>query len=187
METIKHVNILLIFLLLISCSSQQREPFPDGQWVDLSHAYDQNTPYWPTAEGFRFDTVFAGVTEGGYYYSAYQFTSAEHGGTHIDAPVHFAEGKQTVDEIPLDRLIGSAIVIDVRDSVANYIDYQINQADFVRWEEEHGKIPEQSIILLKTGFSKYWPDKNKYMGTSERGPAGVALLHFPGLHPDAAR
>lgn len=180
-------NIYLIFLLVISCTRLPREPFSGGQWIDLSHAYDQNTPYWPTAEGFRFDTVFAGITEGGYYYSAFQFSSAEHGGTHIDAPVHFAEGMQTVDEIPLDRLTGSAIMIDVSDSVSNYIDYQIKQSDFINWEKENGKIPDQSIILLNTGFSQFWPDKNKYLGTSERGQSAVALLHFPGLQPDAAK
>jgi kynurenine formamidase len=159
----------------------------DGKWIDLSHSYDQNTPYWPTAEGFELDTVFAGITEGGYYYSAYQFSSAEHGGTHIDAPVHFAEGKQSVDEIPLENLTGQAIVIDVRDSVADYIDYQISVVDFQAWEADNGKIPDGSIVLINTGFSRFWPDKLKYLGTNQRGAEAVALLHFPGLHPDAAQ
>lgn len=180
-------SLFVITFMIISCQEKPGPLFLNGQWIDLSHAYDDHTPYWPTAEGFDFDTVFAGITEGGYYYSAYQFSSAEHGGTHIDAPIHFAEGKQTVDEIPLDRLTGSAIVIDVRDSVAEYIDYQINTVDFQNWEAKNGRIPDGSIVLLNTGFSKYWPDKNKYLGTEARGPAAVALLHFPGLHPDAAK
>lgn len=180
-------SLFVITFMMISCQEKTGPLFLDGQWIDLSHAYDDHTPYWPTAEGFDFDTVFAGITEGGYYYSAYQFSSAEHGGTHIDAPVHFAEGKQTVDEIPLDRLTGSAIVIDVRDSVTEYIDYQINTVDFKNWEIENGRIPDGSIVLVNTGFSQYWPDKKKYLGTEARGPAAVALLHFPGLHPDAAK
>ena len=175
------------FFIAVSCKEQDPGPFMQGKWIDLSHAYDSSTPYWPTAEGFQLDTVFAGMTELGYYYSAYQFSSAEHGGTHIDAPVHFAEGKKTVDEIPLDQLTGNAIVVDVRDSVSDYIDYQVSVSDFENWEETHGAIPEESIILLHTGFGKFWPDKMKYMGTNQRGPAAVALLHFPGLHPDGAQ
>lgn len=178
---------LSLLPVLIGCAGKPSVSFPEGKWIDLSHAYDQNTPYWPTAEGFQFDTVFEGITEGGYYYSAYQFSSAEHGGTHIDAPIHFAAGKQTVDEIPLERLTGPAIVINVQDSVAGYIDYQISITDFQNWEKEYGPIPDGSIILLNTGFSRHWPDKNKYLGTAERGPSAVALLHFPGLHPEAAK
>ncbi len=181
--------ILGCFSLLIDCQQPNDAggDFTAGKWVDLSHAYASNTPYWPTADGFQLDTVFAGVSEGGYYYSAYKFSSAEHGGTHIDAPVHFAEGKQSVDEIPLERLTGEAIVIDVTDSVSGYIDYQISIEDFERWEADHGQIPEGAIVLLRTGIAKFWPDREKYMGTDARGASAVALLHFPGLHPDAAQ
>lgn len=177
----------LIIVLVSGCHSNSGHPFASGRWIDLSHSYDQNTPYWPTAEGFRLDTVFAGMTEGGYYYSAFQFSSAEHGGTHIDAPVHFSEGKKTVDEIPLENLTGFAVVIDVRDSVSQYIDYQVNQSDFERWESRHGAIPDGAIVLLRTGFEKFWPDRKQYLGTEQRGAAAVRLLHFPGLDPAAAR
>ena len=101
--------------------------------------------------------------------------------------MHFARGKQTVDEIPIENLTGEAILIDVTDSVADYIDYQVNVSDFETWEAKHGKIGVGAIVLLKTGFGKFWPDKLKYMGTDQKGPAAVALLHFPGLHPDAAQ
>jgi kynurenine formamidase len=59
--------------------------------------------------------------------------------------------------------------------------------DFENWEIENGKIPRNSIVILKTGFGEYWPDRKKYMGTDERGLEAVAKLHFPGLHPDAAK
>lgn len=186
MKTLYHF-IWIILPVAIGCSPPSNEPFSDGKWVDLTHAFDRQTPYWPTAEGFQLDTVFAGITEGGYYYSAYQFRGAEHGGTHIDAPIHFSEGKQTVDEIPLDKLTGLAIVIDVVDSVNQYIDYQVSQSDFERWESVHGRIPDGAIVLLRTGFEKFWPDKKKYLGTDQRGPSAVPLLHFPGLDPQAAK
>lgn len=82
------------FVAIIACSEKTVFDFPEnGQWIDLSYSFDAQTPYWPTSNGFQLDTVFEGTTAGGYYYSAYAFQSAEHGGTHIDAPVHFGQGK----------------------------------------------------------------------------------------------
>lgn len=161
-------------------------PFSAGRLVDLTHAFDEQTVYWPTAEGFRLTVDFAGQTPGGYHYEANSFCAAEHGGTHLDAPVHFAEGRQTSDAIPLEHLIGPAVVVDVAEQAADP-DYQVTQADFEAWEAEHGRLPDGSIVLLRTGFGRFWPDRTRYMGTDQRGQDAVALLHFPGLHPDAAR
>ena len=161
--------------------------FPTGTWVDLTYNFDEQTIYWPTADGFRHDTVFAGVTDSGFYYTAFNYCAAEHGGTHLDAPIHFAEGKQAMHEIPLDRLIGQAAVVDVSAKALLHPDYQVTIADFLAWEAQHGRLPDGVIVLLRTGFGQYWPDKLKYMGTDERGPGAVAKLHFPGLHPKAAR
>lgn len=158
-----------------------------GQWVDLSHDYSENTLYWPTADGFSKQTVFEGQTEGGWYYTAYNVCTAEHGGTHIDAPVHFAEGRQSVDQIPLYRLIAPAVVIDVRAAAAANPDYQASAADIRAWETVHGQIPQGAIVLFNSGFSARWPDAESYMGTADRGSQAVADLHFPGIHPEAAR
>ena len=185
--------ILLLFvgLLAIACS---KPPVPApaavlnfGAVVDLSHAYDEATVFWPTADRFRLEKVAEGMTEKGYYYAANNFFMSEHGGTHVDAPIHFAEGRQTVDRIPVDRLVGDAVVVDVEAKCAADADYQIAVADLVAWEDAHGQIPENAILLLRTGFSRRWPDAAGYLGTAERGDAGVAGLHFPGLHPEAAR
>jgi len=161
--------------------------FPSGQWIDLSYDYSSETIYWPTAEPFALETVSAGMTEKGYYYSAYKFCAAEHGGTHIDAPIHFADGRKTVDEIPVTQLIAPAIKVDVSQKAIANPDYQVSVEDFASWESQHGKIPDGSIVLLRTGYGQYWPDRVKYLGTDKRGPEGVAELHFPGLHPDAAK
>ncbi|NIQ56788.1 MAG: cyclase family protein, partial [Gammaproteobacteria bacterium] len=54
--------------------------------VDLTHPFDEQTVYWPTAPfHFELDTLSYGETEGGWFYSAYRFRSPEHGGTHLDA------------------------------------------------------------------------------------------------------
>ena len=183
--------LLLTVLLGAACATSPQDKSTvdpsKGEWVDLSHDLAADTIYWPTAEPFKLETVSAGITDKGYYYSAYQFCAAEHGGTHIDAPVHFAEGREPVDKIPLDRLIGPAIKIDVSSNAEANRDYLIGVADFEAWEKRHGRIPDDSIVLLQTGWSSYWPDPIKYLGTNKRGPEAVAELHFPGLDPAAAR
>ncbi len=155
--------------------------------VDLTHAYDEDTIYWPTAEGFRLQIDSRGMTPGGWHYEANSFCTAEHGGTHIDAPIHFAEGRQTLDEIPLENLVGPGVKVDITAACARDRDHQASVADLAAWEGEHGRIPDGAIVLLHTGFDRFWPDRVRYMGTDERGPDAVAKLHFPGLHPDAAR
>lgn len=161
--------------------------FAEGRWIDLTHTFSEHTIYWPTADEFERTTVFEGQTGKGFYYSAYNFAAAEHGGTHIDAPIHFVEGRKTVDQLEVDQLIGPAVVVDVSDEAEMNRDYQISVADFQEWEAQHGRLPDGCIVLINTGSSRYWPDKVKYMGTDQRGDSAVSALHFPGLHPDAAR
>lgn len=160
---------------------------PLGTVVDLSHAYGPDTVFWPTAEPFKLTVVNNGVTDAGYYYAANNFSMAEHGGTHLDAPVHFAAGKHAVDEIPLDSLIGPAVVVDVTDASALDADYLLKVSDIEAFESAHGRIPDNAILLVRTGFSKKWPDAAAYLGTAERGAQAVAKLHFPGIDPATAR
>ncbi len=182
---------LLVFglgLLITACTGASEPDTPTSYvWVDLTHDFSEEAVYWPTADGFRFETVSEGVTEGGWYYSAYNIATSEHGGTHLDAPIHFAIDRQTTDEIPLDSLIGPAIVIDVSEQVDGNRDYQIRIDDITRWEAAHGTITGKPIVLFNTGSSELWPDRQAYMGTAERGADAVAKLHFPGIHPETAR
>ncbi len=186
---------LFFFLTLISCTNKTEKEQPqtiptkisDKTIIDLSHSYSDKTVYWVTAKEFKLDTVFKGQTDKGYYYAANNFSTAEHGGTHIDAPIHFAKNAQTVDQIPLEKLVGNAIKIDVSSKSSDDPDYLVSIEDFKNWEKNHGyKIPDGSIVLIETGFSKYYPNKAKYLGTDERGDHAVKLLHFPGLSPEAA-
>jgi kynurenine formamidase len=179
-------TMVLGSMLTTACSAAAPPVFPPGELVDLSHTYDSQTIYWPTAEGFQLRRDADGVTPAGYYYAANSFFTSEHGGTHIDAPIHFAEGRQTVDAIPLERLIGPAVVVDVEAQSARDADYQVRTEDFERFEREHGAIPRDAIVLIRTGFATRWPGAERYLGTSRRGEEGARELHFPGLHPDAA-
>jgi kynurenine formamidase len=178
-------------LVAAACGSPSPSPesglLADRELVDLSHSYDDQTIYWPTSDRFRLEKVADGVTAGGYYYAANNVFTSEHGGTHMDAPVHFARGRQTADEVPLNRLVGAAVVIDLTQQSNGNADYQVTVEDLRGWEKQNGTIPSDAIVLLRTGFSQRWPDAAKYLGTAERGDAAVAKLHFPGLHPDAAK
>ena len=159
----------------------------DGAIVDLSYAYDDTTIFWPTEEGFKLEREHGEVTDKGYYYAANKFCTPEHGGTHIDAPLHFNATGKSVDALPLEQLIGEAVVVDVSAVVAEKPDYQVRVPDLRAWESAHSRIPRHAIVLLRTGWGKRWPDRATYLGTDERGTAAVAKLHFPGLHPEAAR
>jgi kynurenine formamidase len=159
---------------------------PKGGIVDLSHPYDAQTIYWPTESGFALEKEHDEKTSGGFYYRSNKFSSPEHGGTHIDAPAHFAEKGITVDEIPLDHLIGPAVVVDVTRKCQANRDYRVSVEDLADFEKHHGEIPKHAIVLLRTGFGKFWPDRKSYLGTDARGPEAVAKLHFPGLGADAA-
>lgn len=159
-----------------------------GRWVDLTHSFDKDTIYWPTVtEPFRLEVVSYGMTKKGYFYAAYKYSAPEHGGTHMDAPIHFAKGKRTTEAVPLLQLSGPAVVIDVSEKALKNRDYRVSVEDFKQWEKKHGKIIPGAMVLLRTGYGKFWPDRKKYMGTDKLGPDAVPLLHFPGLHPDAAQ
>jgi len=189
-------SCLVLALALAACAPPPPVPapapappavFPAGPIVDLSHAYEAGSIFWPTADPFRLDKVADGVTPAGFYYASNNFFTSEHGGTHMDAPVHFAQGSHTADQVPLDRLVGPALVIDVTEAARQNPDYQVTVADLQAWEQQHGQIEPTAILLIRTGFSQHWPDAGRYLGTTERGAGAVPKLHFPGLHPDAAR
>jgi kynurenine formamidase len=189
------VSTLVLAMAAAACSPRAGSPassasssrWPAATLVDLSHDYSDQTVFWPTAEPFKLEKVADGVTPQGYYYAANNFATSEHGGTHIDAPVHFAKGHWSVDQIPLEKLTGDAVVVDVTAKCASQPDYRVTTEDFTAWEQTNGEIPSDAIVLIRTGYSQYWPDAAKYLGTAERGEAAVAKLHFPGLHPDAAK
>jgi len=154
--------------------------------VDLSHPFDERTLYWPTApSGFRLERLHYGQTEGGFFYSAYAFCAPEHGGTHLDAPIHFGEGRWPVDQVPVDRLVRPAIVIDVAAAAAADADHRLSVDELRTWEARHGRIPEGAMVLLRTGWSARWPDKKRYLGDDTPGDA--SRLHFPSYGADAAR
>jgi kynurenine formamidase len=161
--------------------------FAAGTWLDLTHPFDAATIYWPTEQGFRFEQGNNGPTAKGYYYAANRFATAEHGGTHLDAPRHFAAGKHTADQIETERLVGEAAVIDVTAKCAANSIYEATVDDLMAWETQHGRQLVDVIVLVRTGWAARWADRERYLGTAAKGPEAVKALRFPGLAPEAAK
>ena len=179
----------LSFIVSAGCVGDRqvgRIAWEQSRIVDLTHSFGGDTIGWPTEQDFKLVVQHAEHTELGYYYSSNRIEMPEHGGTHIDAPIHFSEGKQTLDQIPIKHLIGAGVRIDVTESCAHDRDYRVGISDFERWEAQYGRIPTGSIVLLDTGYARFWPSRKDYLGTELRSLEGVRGLHFPGLHPETA-
>ncbi|MEO1305893.1 MAG: cyclase family protein [Pseudomonadota bacterium] len=184
--TLRFLSVVLASLFAVACDSTSPANFENGTWIDLTHDVDDRSLYWPTTSPFVLTTVAEGQTEGGYYYSAYAFTGSEHGGTHLDAPIHFQADGLTTEQVPLDSMIGPVIVIDVKTKTQTDRRYGIQVEDILAWEAVHGRINNRPIVLFDTGWAARWPDAEDYLGTARRGPGGVPELSFPGITPDAA-
>jgi kynurenine formamidase len=153
--------------------------------VDLSHPFDDRTLYWPTStSSFALERLAYGPTPLGFFYASNAFCAPEHGGTHLDAPVHFGEGRRTTDQIPVRQLVAAAVVIDVSTQAATDPDYRLTRADLLAWEARHGTVPEGAAVLLRTGWGGRWPDRKRYFGDDT--PGSAANLHFPSFGAEAA-
>ena len=176
----------LALLSAVSCQlpADKALDLATAELVDLTHAFNAQTIYWPTSTAtFRHDSLAWGMTPGGWFYSSFALSTPEHGGTHLDAPIHFAEGGQSAEAIPLNKLVAPAVVIDV--SAKATADYQLTVDDVTAFEREHGQIAAGTIVLLRTGWSRHWPDRKAYLGDDTPGDA--SKLRFPSFGADAAR
>jgi len=185
----KRSSLLPSFVLaLVAIAFAQTPPKPvtldKTKLVDLTHPFDADTIYWPNAEPFRWKKERWGKTEAGYWYAAARYAASEHGGTHMDSPIHFSEGKKTVDEIEVSKLVAPVVVVDVTKKCERNPDYQIAAADIQQFERAHGAVPPDSVVVFRTGWSRFWPDKKRYLGSDV--PRDTAHLHFPGLSREAA-
>jgi kynurenine formamidase len=178
---------LLVTLLaaVLPAQTPRRSAIDRAKLVDLSYAFDDKTIYWPTSPPFAWKKDAWGRSPDGQWYASATFTTSEHGGTHMDSPIHFAEGKWSTAEIPISQLAGPAVVIDITASCARDRNYLLTPADIAAWEKKHGPIREGEIVMIRSGWSRFWPDRKKYMGSDK--PGDVAGLSFPGIGVEAAK
>jgi kynurenine formamidase len=156
----------------------------EAKLVDLTYPFGNDTVYWPTEKPFHMEVISHGRTPGGYFYAANKFCAPEHGGTHMDAPLHFNEKGLAVDAVPLGAGIGPAVVVDVSDKAAADRDYRLTVDDLTAWETAHGRLPDGAIVLMRSGWGRFWADKARYLGTNV--PGDTEDLHFPGFSKEAA-
>lgn len=173
---------VLIFLLAVLPPLTGHATSPPHV-LDLTHAFDEQTVYWPNNKHFSRDDTAKGLTARGYWYASGTFSASEHGGTHLDAPNHFAASGRSIDEIPVEHLMGSAIVIDIQPACERNPDYTLTVTDIKQWEARHRSIEPQSWIFLRTGWGRKWPDKTEYLGSPT--PDDPLSLHFPGFSAEA--
>lgn len=187
------LSYLLVVFLFVSCVNNTKSDLDvasilqQKEWIDLTYSFDENSVYWPTNIPYTHDTVSFGINENGYFYSSFKFAAEEHGGTHFDAPIHFGENKSTIEKVPVSQLHGPGVVVNVSEKALKNRDYLISSEDFQAWEKQHGTMPDGAIILVYTGYGKFYTNREKYLGTALTGSGAVADLHFPGLSADAAK
>jgi kynurenine formamidase len=176
---------ILAFFLLFGCTTPPKDNFTklfSGQLkvIDLTHSLSSKSPYWPDAKGnpFKYDTIFAqpsGAPGMGI------FTSPEHFGTHLDAPIHSADHQPSVDQLNAKELFGPAVVINVETKCNLYADYLLSIEDILNWEKVYGHLPERAIVIMFTGWSRKWDDYRAFKNEDESGK-----MHFPGFSSEAA-
>ena len=187
--------VLPACVLLAGCAAAgvpAEEPLPPGvpdfpaalrTWeaVDLTHPIDGDVPYWPGSKYFPFEAWdLARWEEVRAFSRAYRVP--EHYGTHVDAPVHFAEGQATMEAVPVTAFFGPLVVLDIRGRAARDPDCVATAEDVADFERIHGRVPAGAIALLRTGWEARWGDMAAYRNFGEDG-----RLHFPSWGPEAAR
>jgi kynurenine formamidase len=181
------MGVLLAGMFPVFAQEQAVMPAP-GKILEMTYPYDENTIYWPTAQPFRIEKVEWRVLEGGWWYASNNYSASEHGGTHVDAPIHFAAHGRTIGQIPVQEWIGPAAKIDVAAKCAVNRDYMLTVQDVTDWEKEHGRIADGAWVLMYTGLdANYYPDRLKVLGTGKNGKEAVAELNFPGFSPEVTR
>jgi len=173
---------LALALLLFAQRHPSAAPSPTfGAVVDLTHSINSRVPTYELSEQSGFQAKTVATIEHDKYF-ARNISLPEHFGTHIDAPAHFARGTWTVDQIPPERLIAPLVVLDVAASVKDNPDYQISVEDIARWEQSHGEVPVNCVVIAYTGWESRWDSVKDYRNADAKGG-----MHFPGFSLDAAK
>ena len=149
--------------------------------VDLTYSLNAENAFWPgeNYQPFELKTIATLEKEG---VLSKAFCLPEHLGTHLDAPNHFENNQPSVEKLTAAELFGPGVVIDIAALAEQNADYTLTLQDVERWEKEHGRIPEGAIVLLDTGWGRFWNNIARFQNRDARGQ-----LHFPSYSADAAR
>jgi kynurenine formamidase len=168
--------VALILILLGVLIAKLVAQAPEARVVDLGHPITSSDPSWDGKPAFERSVVATFDKDG---YAGGKIVVEEHFGTHVDAPAHFSKSGWTVDQIPPDRLYRPGICINISAQAAKDPDYRLTRADILAFEARSGTVPAGSVVLIATGWDRFWPDRARYM--NERN----GVKHFPGLSVEA--
>jgi len=177
--------VAIVSLILLAAPTPSSAA-SEEKLVDMTFPFSEESIYWPTDKPFTPTVVFKGITDGGWWYASNQYAASEHGGTHVDAPIHFHEHGRTIGQVPLQEWIGPAVKIDVTGKSLANRDYQLSVEDILAWEKKHGPIPQGAWVIMHSGIDdRFYPNRKEVLGTDKTGMDAVAELHFPGFSPEA--
>ncbi len=174
---------LALALLLFAQQRRAETVLPGGfrAVVDLTHTINDKVPPFNLSQKADFKvTTQATIAKDKVFVR--NFSMPEHYGTHIDAPAHFAAGMWTVDQIPPERLIAPMVVLDISSKAKNNADYQLSVEDIADWEQVHGQIPGNAVVMLNTGWGSRWDSVKDFRNADAKG-----MMHFPGYSLDAVK
>ncbi len=146
--------------------------------VELSHTIHAGIPQWPDDPPVEFQEV-ARLDRDGYYVR--RFSMGEHSATHMNAPIAFHPSGLAIDAYPPESLIAPAVVIDVKERCDADADYELSAAEILAWEESNGRVPNDTVVLLYTGWQEMWQDPQAYLRADRNEEP-----HFPGFGIEAA-
>ena len=160
-----------------------------AKYIDLTHAITPKMPLWAGFGPLEFAPSQAGADVEGFATKGDVFTWEKSGfeatafvlstdqlGTQLDPPAHWAPEYPAIDELPPTFAVRPLVVISIEDQVAEDEGYALQVSDIEAWEKAHGTIPEGSVVFVRSGWSKDWPDPE----LSTRFP-------FPGVSLDALK
>lgn len=172
------VVVCLVGLFLVSSCAHGPACLAKARTLDLTHTLQEGLPLFPGSPPF--DVQKVADYDQGYY--ANKISMIEHTGTHVDSPAHFTPGTDTIDEVPLQRLIGPAVVVDVKGQVQADPDYRLTVDDLRRWESAYRRIPNNAIVIMYTRWGSRWTENDRYVNMDENH-----VMRFPGYSAEAAK
>jgi kynurenine formamidase len=153
-----------------------------AKYVDLTHTIAPDMPVWKGFGPSRFGRTINPQTGRPYTYAADGFEATSYAlstdqlGTQLDPPAHWAPEYPAIDELPATFAVRPLVVISIVDQVARDPGYALQVSDIQDWERRHGRIPEGSAVMVRSDWSKTWPD-----------PSLATRAVFPGVSLDALK
>lgn len=161
-----------------------------AKYVDLTHTITPTIPVWAGFAGSNFSQAQAGSDIEKYAKKGDLFTYEKHGfeateyrlhtdqlGTQLDPPAHWAPEYPAIDELPATYAIRPLVVISIVEQLKSNANYALQVADIAAWEQKNGRIPEGSVVFVRSDWSKTWPDP-KLATLKEFPGVGLAALKF---------